>query len=355
MIAQSNNRLKNNNFDLLRFLFAAIVCLVHSHQLSGFKQLEWIGHALSSEFAIKSFFVISGFLIFMSYERSSSLTSYFLKRARRIYPAYLAIVILCAFLLFSVSSNGFGDYFSLSWLKYLIFNISFLNFLESTLPGVFNSNSLTAVNGALWTIKIEVMFYIFVPLFVALFRRFSRILILVLTYSLSILYLMVINQLIENLDLEIYTRLSRQLPGQLCYFMAGATFYYYLPIFERYLGYSICAAILILAINIVHPLPWLEPVALATVVMFFGLYLYQGNFGKYGDFSYGIYIVHFPIIQVLLTIGWFQQNPWCYLFAVLLMTLFSAVAMWHLVEKHFLLRSNHYISTTLADAIRTAK
>lgn len=30
-------RLKKNNFDLLRLLFAGTVCLVHAHTLSGFE------------------------------------------------------------------------------------------------------------------------------------------------------------------------------------------------------------------------------------------------------------------------------------------------------------------------------
>lgn len=56
-------------------LFAMTVCLVHAYALSGYRQLEWIPTLLSSEIAVRSFFVVSGFLIFMSYERSGSLMS----------------------------------------------------------------------------------------------------------------------------------------------------------------------------------------------------------------------------------------------------------------------------------------
>ena len=67
-------------------------------------------------------------------------------------------------------------------------------------------------------------------------------------------------------------------------------------------------AVSILAANMIYPLPLLEPFALATVVVFFGLFLYAGNFGKYGDFSYGFYILHFPVIQFLLHAGWFREK-----------------------------------------------
>ena len=72
-MTNSHPRLVKNNFDLLRFLFATVVFFVHSSVLSGFEELSFITPILSSDIAVKAFFVISGFLIFMSYERSSSL------------------------------------------------------------------------------------------------------------------------------------------------------------------------------------------------------------------------------------------------------------------------------------------
>jgi peptidoglycan/LPS O-acetylase OafA/YrhL len=65
-------------------LFAGTVCLVHAYELSGFQQLGWIANILSSAVAVKAFFVVSGFLIFMSFERSTSVISYANKRIRLI-------------------------------------------------------------------------------------------------------------------------------------------------------------------------------------------------------------------------------------------------------------------------------
>lgn len=343
-----------NNFDLLRLLFAGTVLLVHSYELSGFQQLGIITSVLSSAVAVavKAFFVVSGFLIFMSFERSETIISYAKKRIRRIYPAYFTVVMLCATGLIAVSSKDIGDYLSFAWVKYVFTNLAFLNFLQPTLPGVFDSNKWAAVNGALWTLKIEVMFYLTVPLFVFLFRKFAHLPILVFVYCSSVAYAGFMEIVAERTGSGVYVELGRQLPGQLSYFMAGAFLYYFLPLFERRIGYFLVAAVLILSTNMFFPLPLLEPFALATVVVFFGLFLYVGNLGKYGDFSYGVYILHFPVIQLLLYSGWLPESPWYFLMAVIFITTGGAIAMWHLVEKRFLFRKSHYI--TAASAHETA-
>jgi peptidoglycan/LPS O-acetylase OafA/YrhL len=339
-------RLTKNNFDLLRFLFAATVALCHASSLSGFPELLPITKILSSAIAVKAFFVVSGFLIFMSFERSTSLASYANKRFRRIYPAYFTVVMLCAIGLVVVSAQGPREYFSVSWVKYVAANLAFLNFLQKDLPGVFILNKLSAVNGALWTLKIEAMFYITVPVFVFLFRKFSRLSVLLVTYCLSIVYAWGLSVIAARTGSTFYTELARQLPGQLSYFMSGAFLFYFLPLFERYVKYFLIISVIILVINNYFSLIVLEPFALSCLVIFFGLFLYAGNFGRYGDFSYGIYILHFPIIQLTLHLWQSPANPWFFCVAVMSITLLGAMAMWHLVEKRFLTGSSHYVSAT---------
>jgi peptidoglycan/LPS O-acetylase OafA/YrhL len=345
-VLHDHPRLSRNNFDLLRLLFAGTVCLFHASRLSGERDLRWISSVLSSEVAVEAFFVVSGFLILMSYERSSSMYSYIGKRVRRIYPAYFVVVMLCALSLWTVSSLGLVQYFSLDWLKYVVANLAFLNFIHPTLPGVFEDNRMAEVNGALWTLKIEVMFYAAVPVIVYLFRRLGRLPVLVALYFGSLAYAFCMTLLATRTGSGLYLELARQLPGQLAYFVAGAFFFYYLPLFERRLPYFVAFASLALVVDLFYPVPLVEPFAMATAVAFFGLYFYLGNFGKYGDFSYGVYILHFPIIQVLLYTGWFEGAPGYYIVAVVLLTLIGAVAMWHFVEKWFLFRSSHYVRAT---------
>jgi peptidoglycan/LPS O-acetylase OafA/YrhL len=94
-------------------------------------------------------------------------------------------------------------------------------------------------------------------------------------------------------------------------------------------------------------LPWLivEPLVLAVFVIFCACVLpYFGNFAKYGDFSYGIYILHFPILQILISYGLFSKLPWWALVVSSVFILFFAFLLWHLIEKPFLRKSSHYVS-----------
>ncbi len=342
-------RLKKNNFDLLRLLLALTVCFVHAAELSGFSALAALPEYLSSRIAVQAFFVVSGFLIVMSYERSSSLSSYTSKRIRRIYPAYVTVILLAALGLVLVSRLSLTEYFSFTWVKYLLANLTFLNFLQSTLPGVFEANRMPAVNGALWTLKVEVMFYFSVPVLVYCLRRVPRLPLLILVYVLSIGYAQLLLGASIRTENPFYEQLARQLPGQLCFFIAGAALFYYLPFFERHIRLFVSLATVVLLVHHWTPLPWLQPAALAVIVLFFGLFLYAGNFGKYGDFSYGVYILHFPLIQLLLNAGWSEEYAWSFLGTAVCLTLLGAILMWNLVEKRFLLRSSHYVSSEKAE------
>lgn len=337
-------RLKANNFDLLRFLFAGTVVLVHAHVLSGHPDLQLLSAALSSEVAVRGFFVVSGILVFMSFENSRSLGSYTEKRIRRIYPAYFVAVMLGALFLVTLSTVAPADYFSLEWVKYVLANLVFLNFIQGTLPGVFPDNIFREVNGALWTLKIEVMFYAVIPVIVLACRRFGCLWVLAIIYAASALYTYILTGLAETTGSPVYVVLARQLPGQLTYFISGALIYYYLDVFEKHLLKFLIPAICVLIAHKFYPLPVLEPLALATVVAFFGFFLYAGNFGKHGDFSYGIYILHFPILQVLVHTGFFERSPYFALAVACVLVMGAAVLMWNFVEKRFLLRSSHYIS-----------
>lgn len=336
-------RLKRNNFDLLRFLFAGTVLLVHAHVLSGHPDLQFLSSILSSEVAVRGFFVVSGILVFMSFENSRNLQSYAEKRLRRIYPAYFVAVMLGAILLVTLSNAAPADYFSLEWVKYVLANLTFLNFLHADLPGVFTNNIFTEINGALWTLKIEVMFYAVIPVIALACRRFGRLRIFASIYAASVIYVYILTDLAETTGSPIYVVLARQLPGQLAYFVSGALIYYYLDFFEKHLLKFVIAAACVLILHRFYTLPMLEPLALATIVAFFGFFFYAGNFGKYGDFSYGIYILHFPMLQAMIHVGLFAYSPYLALAAACLLVFASAVLMWNLVEKRFLLRSSHYV------------
>ena len=344
---RNSSSLINNNFDLLRVLLATTVFLVHTYVLSGSLILRSLADILSSEIAVKSFFVVSGFLIFMSFENSSNISNYFSKRLRRIYPAYFSVIVLCSLMGVFITTLPVADYFSLSWVKYLFSNLLFLNFVHPDLPGLFTKNPINAVNGALWTLKIEVMFYLFVPLIVFNMRKFGYWKILLLLYVISMLYRVVVEAWGLKSGSTIYLELTRQFPGQLVYFIAGAILYYNLEIFKQYRLLLLALAVVIMFLRQLLPVYWLEPMAIAIIIVYFAcVFPWLGDFSKYGDFSYGIYILHFPILQTLIQCGMFKKNPISAFLIAVLVVLITAYLFWHWIEKPFLRRASHYVEVS---------
>jgi peptidoglycan/LPS O-acetylase OafA/YrhL len=86
----------------------------------------------------------------------------------------------------------------------------------------------------------------------------------------------------------------------------------------------------------------LDVLWISGLVFVLGFWKYLGNSSKFGDLSYGTYIVHYPIIQSLISLGVAKQNPVVFLMIVLSCVGFGAFLMWHLVEKRFLRKSSHY-------------
>lgn len=335
----------DNNFDAIRFALAFAVFLVHAFELSRAQSLRFLAEILSSQVAVQSFFVVSGFLIFMSYEKTKDVRKYAVKRARRIYPAYATVILVSGVGGYFLSSLDAGSYFSIDFIKYLAANLLFLNFLHSDLPGVFAGNEYVEVNGALWTLKIEVLFYISVPFFVFVFNRLGAWRVIVGVYVLSILYHVLMHHMAAQTGKGIYVVLARQLPGQLSYFMAGASIYYYWDVISRRSEVFLVAGFAAYAAGRYGGLTALEPIGLAIIVAYAALFFrYLGNFGRYGDFSYGIYILHFPVLQTLIFFGLFESHPVAALLVAASLVIFLAFLLWHLVEKRFLRRSSHYIA-----------
>jgi len=344
MKAAPSRELRDNNFDFLRFLFASMVFLVHAYVLSGELVLAVLNRWFSSGLAVQSFFVVSGFLIFMSFEHSSSPGRYFEKRARRIYPAYAAVILLAVTVGGMLTTVSWEDYFSVQTVKYLVSNLLFLNFLQPDLPGLFADNRMQTVNGALWTLKIEVMFYFSVPILVWLMRRWGCWQVLLLSYVGSVLYVYLLGYWGEHGGLDVYRELQRQLPGQLSWFIAGGALFYYIDTFRRWWPGLLAMAVAVFFFQQHLPLMWLEPAALAMMVIYVAcLFPYLGKFGKYGDFSYGIYIVHFPVLQMLIGAGLFAWSPVAGVIVAAMIVLLMAFLFWHVIEKPFLRRSSHYV------------
>lgn len=344
--------LSRNNLDCLRLFFAAIVALFHVSALTNIAAFSAFGRYLSPQFAVRGFFVISGLLIYRSYARSSSVASYAEKRIRRIYPAYFTVIVFAAVALFPLSTLPASQYFGLAFWKYLGANLVFLNFLAPSLPGVFALNNISAVNGALWTLKIEVGFYLFVPLIYYLCDKFGARRVMPTIFALSCIWKYGFAYL-ASLDYSrhlpsvdgyrsIYSQLEVQFPAQLAYFSAGILLLLY---FDKLKMHFITVSWITMALFLIDH--WVGRGALdvfwiSGFVFVFGFWHCIGNFAKYGDFSYGVYIVHWPILQTLIALGAIRLAPPIFLITSLSLIALAAFLMWNLVESRFLASSSHY-------------
>jgi peptidoglycan/LPS O-acetylase OafA/YrhL len=207
--------------------------------------------------------------------------------------------------------------------------------MNPCLPGIFQNNLMCAVNGALWTIKVEEGFYIILPLIFYLFRKTKRIvLIAVLLYVLSVLYWYVLDIIFQK------PLLAKQLPGYMSLFLVGILINLNFELFIKHKTKLLLLSLIILIILnfICFKIDFFYPVAFGILIIGLAYSMpYLNNFGKYGDFTYGIYIYHFPIIQLFRQYNLFERyNTIIMAFSVLTITFLLALFSWFFIEKRFL-------------------
>lgn len=309
--------MRKNNFDIVRLLLATIVVLVHAFDLSQSHALRPIRTYLSARMGVECFFVISGFLIFASYDRCATLREYFSNRAWRILPGYWLSTVLCLLIAFAHGSFHVG--------QWLLANLTFANFLHPGIAGVFTHNPENPMNGALWTIKIEIMFYLSVPLIAWLCRRLHRDL---------VLWTLFVASLVFHEALRRHETLVIQLPGQLSFFLAGTLIFYHLNFFKRYGTWLMLGAAALFALHTWSGWYPLRPLAVGGLVLGASLLLPQiKGPTRWGDFSYGTYILHWPILQLFVEAGWFHARPWPTLLLAFVVVGIGAVLSWNFIEK----------------------
>ncbi|RIJ15052.1 acyltransferase [Henriciella mobilis] len=326
----------------MRLVFAGAVFAYHACVLSAAGpggQVE-TGLARAAELGIQGFFIVSGALVFGSLERSQNLGVYGSKRVRRLYPAYAVIILLPAIV--SGFVTGWGDVEAIA--RYLGTNLIFLNFLEPNLPGLFAGNRFTEVNGALWTLKIEVMFYLALPALALVMRLFGKAwwVLLLIIYGAAEAWRLLLP---VYLDHPLAPELARQLPGQMAFFASGMVLWKVWDLAKARAIRLGLAGTAILAASYAHPI--LEPLRAAGLAGVIACLAFAPGpairAARFGDISYGVYITHFPILQAMVMAGLFAALPLPAAFVLAAVgVLFASLMLWHLVEKPALRRDSHY-------------
>ena len=104
-------------------------------------------------------------------------------------------------------------------------NLAFANFLQYDIGGVLHGLHVPGINPSLWTLKIELGFYLIVPLVFLAIRRWGFKSLLAIFLA-SVVYEVVALHLGDP-------RFAKQLPGQMQFFVVGMALYLYVREFPR--------------------------------------------------------------------------------------------------------------------------
>lgn len=331
-----------NNMGVVRYILALYVLVSHFNSLAG----SSIYLPVSMTNVVGGFFALSGFLLMGSYIRKHDFKAYLISRCRRLLPAYWTTVIIFALGLYFVSDAA--DYFTSSgFWGYLTANMAFLNFLHPTLPGVFDHNAIQAVNGSLWTMKVEWTLYLSVPFVAWMFAKWPRKVLHILLGLMffSALYRSFFFFLYSTTEKEIYNILSRQFLGQLMYFYSGVLLYYFLDTMMKYKKTVIIVCVILQSTfqSFVGYQLTIEPLIFSTIVIWLSMVGRWATWsGRNDNVSYNIYLVHYPVIQLVAFFSLSQRwsGGWA-LLTSFVATVIIAILINQLVEKPIQNRLRH--------------
>lgn len=356
---------RDNNFNLIRFIAAALVLYSHSFDLYGWKDAEPLrGFDIGMSFgqlAVDVFFFTSGLLIAGSYYARNNIKAFTKARVLRIYPALIVAV------LFTVGVIGLyftpmsaGEYFTEkeTW-KYVERNTTLVANVKFTLPGVFDElpflthNAKGVVNGSLWTLPYEIKSY-FVLALIAMMLGWvqkkkqgdllkpSYLVLAILGVSLY-----AANQFISISD-------SQGLRLYPIFFLGACTYIWRDKIKLNHVSAVIIVLSLIISASLGRQAFQLVYIIGFPLLILYLAYIPGGvirGFNKLGDYSYGVYIYAFPIQQSVLALHSGDISFSTFIIYSSIATLVLAILSWHLVEKRCLKFRRHSNKKPEADQV----
>ncbi|AWG21461.1 hypothetical protein FFWV33_07895 [Flavobacterium faecale] len=298
----------------LRGYAILLVILIHSAQ--SFSVFDYILKVSNSGYlGVQLFFILSSFTLFNSYSRRNSedgkfvKSKFFIRRLFRIAPYYytaMLIYILYRVLIKNESVN----------IKNIVANATFIN-------GVYLPAMIGNVPPGGWSIGVEMLFYLFIPL---LFRyinslkeaMFFLVLTLILSFLINEFYfeftVSVVNSIWENTNTYLF---YFWLPNQFPIFALGIVLYFINK--EVLFSFKMGQVFLILSLGAFFILPFVEDInqysfniikkeyVYSIVFLFFAIgvyttknkYLNNSFIQKIGIVSFSMYLNHFLLLIIL--------------------------------------------------------
>lgn len=333
---------KENNFNIIRLIATIFVFAGHMGVLLG-GTAPLFGGCTLHELGVKILFLISGYLITMSWFSDPNPLRYGIRRFFRLWPPFAVMILSMVYIAGPVLSDlGVQGYFESGYKNYL-WNLRF--FIVYAQPGVFQSVPLSNVtNGSLWTMPVEASLYILTPIILILFRvkyrsRKSFYFISVLTVAaiLADLYLRFwgagLQAVFYGVDLIAAYHL-------IVFYLIGMLYTY--DEAKKHLNLQIGCAGLCLFLLFQHSAAILQHVLLYIVLPYFVfsfVFVKEpvfGGFGRKMELSYGIYLYGFFFQQLVVYLSQRYAISLGYLQAFVLSMLpavAAALISYYLVER----------------------
>jgi peptidoglycan/LPS O-acetylase OafA/YrhL len=344
---------KINNFDLLRILAATQVVGVHIFRHMNIVAPGW-WPVIESFPGVPIFFVISGFLISASYERSSSLRSYARNRVLRIYPALWCCVLLTIPIAIFFGMNLL-NWQAPVWLVSQLVGVIYT-------PHFLHDFGFGSYNGSLWTIPIELQFYIVLPLMYLFVRRtrnatagFWLIWVAFIAAAVVLRWMLplmgddrepqteklVRYSFFPHIYLFLTGLMLQRLKAQQRKWITGKGPYWiaaYLVLVYLFRHFPPASQ----AVNAVSYVSCMLILAIATVAMAYTTPGVSHTILRGNDISYGVYIYHGLILNVLIELGLSGQIQYALL--LILGAFIAGYLSWIGIERPFLRRKRQTIS-----------
>ena len=343
---------RRNSIGGLRMALASLVIYTHAYFLGGFGP-EWLtrwsgGTTTAGTIGVQCFFVLSGWLVTLSWRRYPLAGRFLWHRFLRLAPALWVCLAVTAFiltpLLWLTSRNAPTDFFSItpSSAGYVWHNL--INPRSQIAIGTFPDGRTWAGdwNGSLWTIYYEGSCYLIFTILgvIGLFTRF-RIL-----GTVAIIALLTLNcawTLNGHASLPSFVGRLYDTPGKLLtlHFFAGAALASWPDQTKSALRH---AWVPLAALAVLIPSwhfgfhSWISPFMLPLVLLWIAYHGPLQNFEAQagGDYSYGLYVYGYPVQQTLAHFGFERFGFTAYLITGYAIALALGVASWHLIEKRAL-------------------
>ena len=330
-----NTKFSKNDLEKLeawRGFLAFIVILAHANQvfiapiIGTENHINW-SFGFAAHFAVLGFFVVSGIAITMSIvlniNRNNgflNLRQYIVARISRIYPPLILSVVLCVLFYYIIHYFNFlGATQSCKLIedKYVareFFTFTFGDVRDSLL---FKNDALTKVNGPLWSLVIEWWIYFLIVFLVG-------------TYFLKNKFLKLLSFIIFLLILKKLVHLNGL--AYVFIWIMGSCFYIFYNIKYKYITF-ILGLIGIITCNFyfnfynkmtdVSTLPLVQIFISVLFLSFILKFPKKSIFNKIANFSYTLYVIHFPFFLFIFFI--FHDKTQNSIYVYLLEAIFSII------------------------------